>query len=241
MRTFLSTFLGVCWAIIFFCFSLLFGILAFSRTLPLHWIANIWSPVLHFLIGLKVRIKGQENFPPKEKNAIYFFNHQSFLDIPIAQYLVKKPLYFILKKELKHFPFVGWWASYVGMVFIDRSNSANSKESLKQVADQIRNGKDIAIFPEGTRSTDGKIGKIKLGGIFLASESSVPIIPIVISGTEKAMPKGSFTFKPAEVKVKIGEPLQIPANLSDENLELWRHKIRALMQTMKDEVDLESF
>jgi 1-acyl-sn-glycerol-3-phosphate acyltransferase len=186
---------------------------------------------------MKLKIEGKENLPKTNENAIYFANHQSFLDIPVIQILVPTNLSFVLKKELKNFPFIGWWASYAKMVFIDRSNKEKSDKSLLKIAAQIQQGKTIGIFPEGTRNTDGKIGKIKLGGLYLASQSGAPIVPILIEGTQKLMPKYSNLLDGGSVYVKIGKPFHIPADLTYEEAEVWQEKVRVYMQEIKDEID----
>ena len=234
---YLRTLLGSAWVIIFFFLSLFISILLFNRDLPLWFVRKVWAPIFIFLTGMKLKVEGLENLPKSTQTAIYFANHQSFLDIPVVQILVPTNVSFVLKKELKNFPFIGWWSNYAKMVFIDRTNKVKSDESLLKIAAQIQQGKNIAIFPEGTRCTDGKIGKIKLGGIYLASQSGAPIVPMLIEGTQKLMPKYSNILDGGPVQVKIGKPFYIPAILTNSDAELWQEKVRIYMQDIKDEID----
>jgi 1-acyl-sn-glycerol-3-phosphate acyltransferase len=97
------------------------------------------------------------------------------------------------------------WAA--GHIFIDRSHRRRALEALDQAARQIRNGKSIVVYPEGTRSPDGKILPFKSGSFALALKAGVRICPVTIEGSHDVMPKNSWKITPGEIRVKIGRPI----------------------------------
>ena len=95
----------------------------------------------------------------------------------------------------------------MGMIFIRREERRRSLESLGQCAERIADGKSILIFPEGTRSRDGRIGSFKPGIFIPTIDTGVPVIPIVIEGTDRILPPGGFRARPGKIRVAIGRPI----------------------------------
>lgn len=174
----------------------------------LHFLAvHLWSPLVIWWFGARISTKGIENV----KEGHYYVvmaNHSSFLDIPVLLTRLPIPLYFVAKKELKRVPFLGWFISMAGMIFIDRSNRAKSTESINKAAELINKGRHVVIFPEGTASRTGEIGEFKKGGFHLALNSKATILPIRIIGTGSVWPRGgAFRLKPGKVEVIVGQPI----------------------------------
>lgn len=164
---------------------------------------NIWSPVLFLIIGVKTRVSGLENIN-QEQFHLYVTNHESQLDIPAVVRLVPVPLYFLLKEEIKKVPFLGWYAAAMGMVFVDRKNKTKAAQSLKSAAELIKNGKNVIVFPEGTRTKTGKIQSFKRGAFIIAKQSNIGIVPMAIKGSRETLPAGSIQFKRGTINLKIG-------------------------------------
>ncbi|MBN1353419.1 MAG: 1-acyl-sn-glycerol-3-phosphate acyltransferase [Candidatus Omnitrophica bacterium] len=158
----------------------------------------------------RIKITGKENFP--ESGAfIVASNHTSFADPPVMGVACSRaPLVFMAKKELFEVPVFGLWFKAMGCIPVDRRSG--SFRPLKNALQKLKNGKPLGIFPEGTRSADGKLKKAELGIGFLAAKSKAPIIPMYISGTDKVLPKGHKFIKPHKVIVKIGKRLEIGDN-----------------------------
>ncbi|MDI9357145.1 MAG: lysophospholipid acyltransferase family protein [Chitinophagaceae bacterium] len=171
---------------------------------------DIWSPVILFFCGLQIKVKGGTGIQ-KDVPYIFISNHHSYLDIPVLFRSIRHDIYFVAKKELKWFPFIGWYMQATGMIFVDRNNIKNSKKDLSKAAILIQKGKSIFLFPEGKRSRDASIGAFKNGSFFLASEAQVSIVPIHIKGTHRAWGVDSFQITPTKVEVNIGEPFH-PSN-----------------------------
>lgn len=154
---------------------------------------------------VEVKIKGDID---KSKDYIIVSNHLSYLDIPVLMKSVPKNIRFVYKKSLTMIPVFGWALYLGGYIPIDRSNARSAIVSLKKAALKLKNRISIIMFPEGTRSTDGKTGEFKKGIFILADFAETDIIPVSIIGTDKIMPKFSMRMKPGKVKVIIGEPVK---------------------------------
>ena len=92
-----------------------------------------------------------------------------------------RPIFFIAKKEIKQIPFLGWYMSIAGMIFLDRSNHENAMRSMRNAGNEIKKGKNIISFPEGTRSKTNQIGQFKRGSFIIAKEGKIPIVPVAIN------------------------------------------------------------
>lgn len=161
--------------------------------------------------GSKANIIGKENIP--EGPVLFVCNHQSYADIPLLLGYFEKPLGFIAKKELKKAPIISIWMRFIGCQFIDRSSPKAAVNTINIGAENLRNGDSLCIFPEGTRSPDGKIYDFKAGSFNLAIKAKVPIIPVSIKGNYKLMNKNSLKISPSKVNVYIDKPVYI----NDEN------------------------
>ena len=163
-----------------------------------------WSPLLLFIANVKVdkSLLNASDLPP----CIFYSNHRSHYDIPTLMFTIPRPLYFLAKKELKSVPFLGWGMMAVGMIFIDRKDRASAIQSMERAGRQIKRGKSIVTFPEGTRSSSKDILPFKKGTFHLAKSQGIPLVPIAISGSEKVLPKHG-KLRSGRIKIKMGEPL----------------------------------
>lgn len=133
-------------------------------------------------------------------------NHASYFDIVVLFMALPIVPGFIAKKELAKVPFLAQALDLGGHVLIDRGNRSRAKASLDQAARQVRAGRTVLVFPEGTRSKTGRIEKFKLGAFHLALAAGVPIVPVGIAGSRDVMP-GEGLIYPGTVRVRIGAPI----------------------------------
>ncbi len=198
---------------------------------------RLWANSLLFANRVRVTAYHSERIPQKP-GAVYMSNHRSNSDIPILMSATPVRISFVSKASLKHIPFLGWSMRIVDMVFIDRSRPERAIQSLKDAASQIRTGTNIIIFPEGTRSRDGKnMGPFKKGGFHLAMEAGVPIQPVIVVGSEKVMPRGSAKIFGRPAKVFFGEPiLPRPEEPVEELMSRVRGEMQALLQSAEESV-----
>jgi 1-acyl-sn-glycerol-3-phosphate acyltransferase len=149
-------------------------------------------------------------------------NHQSYLDIPVLYAALPEPFGMLAKQELFRVPVFSSAMRGMRCVPIDRGNRRQSFESLKQAADLVRSGNSIVVFPEGTRSGDGKVHELKKGPFYLSEMAAVPIVPVGIRGTRDALAKDGVFVHRANVEVTIGKPL-----VQDKKGQGGRDRIRA--------------
>lgn len=180
--------------------------LFFRRNIPLIMARTVWSPVILWSAGVKLRIQGKELMEPQNSHpVIVVSNHSSFLDIPIICRCVPVNLHFTAKTQIKKLPLFGLYMMATGMIFIDRSNKQKAIQSIDTAAVLIRNGKNVLIYPEGKRSTNGQIARFKKGAFHLAIKSGADIVPVAISGAARVWPKSGKKLKPGIVNVYLGK------------------------------------
>lgn len=190
--------------------SLAILISIFNRYSPLtyQYVIHWWSKIIIFSANIKVEITGKENIRPNTPYVV-ICNHQSHLDIPVLVYHLPLRLTFLAKKELFKIPFFGWGMEAAGVLKIDRSNQQKAIQTLKN-AEKIILEKNFSViaFPEGTRSTDGKIHAFKKGSFVLAMNTGLQVLPVSIRGTYDILPKKKLTIKPGKVRLKIYPPVE---------------------------------
>ena len=168
----------------------------------------VWSKILLFLAGIDVKVDGIENIP-KDKAVIFMPNHQGHWDYPILFNSLPRRFAFVAKKELFSVPFLGKYMENAGNIPIDRQAGRSAHESLLKVTNAIKEGDSILIFPEGTRTWDGKVGEFKRGSFHVAFETGAPIVPVAISGSYKIMKRHSWVVNPGKIELKIGKPISL--------------------------------
>jgi 1-acyl-sn-glycerol-3-phosphate acyltransferase len=143
-------------------------------------------------------------------------NHLSFLDGPLLFLLIPQSIRVILKKEVFRIPVVGQGMRFVGFVPVDRKGVRGGKKSIDRAAQLMRErGYSYLMFPEGTRSRDGRTQAFKRGGFFLALESGAAVAPITIRGTYELMPRGTIFARRGKIDVLFHPP--VPVKGYDQN------------------------
>jgi 1-acyl-sn-glycerol-3-phosphate acyltransferase len=166
-------------------------------------------------------------------------NHQSDFDILIALAYIPVQFRWIAKKELFSIPVFGTAMKNAGYVEIDRHNREKSLQSIDEAALRIRSGKSIMTFPEGTRSREGEIKAFKQGAFHLAIKSGVPIVPVSIIGSDRIMPKRSVRIKPGQIKLVIGEPIDVKSFDIEKRYELIEKVRNTIIKNYDDWQDTE--
>jgi 1-acyl-sn-glycerol-3-phosphate acyltransferase len=161
------------------------------------------------LLDIQLTAIGAENVPPRA--VVYMSNHQSHLDIPILFATLPSPTIRMLgKAELFAIPLWGRALRAAEFIEVDRANHARAVQSVEHAARLVRDGVSIYLAPEGTRSIDGRIGKLKKGGFHLALGTGAPIVPVAIRGTLHILPRGGRVMRSGQsVSVSIGRPIDV--------------------------------
>jgi 1-acyl-sn-glycerol-3-phosphate acyltransferase len=204
------------------------------------WIANAGVRAA----GIRVEVSGLEHVPV-DRQCIFMCNHVSNLDPPVVLPMLPGRSSVLLKKELMSIPILGRAMRMGNFVPVERGGRRDAAQaSVAAATEALKSGLHILVFPEGTRSRDGRLSGFKKGPFFLAQQTLAPIVPIVLSGTQTMMHKGSAAITPGVAKVRflpVIEPSQY-AN-REETMRAVREAIaRALPEEMKpvDEVDYGS-
>jgi 1-acyl-sn-glycerol-3-phosphate acyltransferase len=185
--------------------SLVLGLIDRSGDLVLK-LCRVWSAVVLGVPGVKVQVKMRGNLDLK-RPYVFMANHASMVDIWAMFVGVPIPVRFIAKKQLGQIPVFGWAMRAGRFVFIDRQNAVSARRSIQEAAQRIKSGQSVAIFPEGTRTRDGRLGEFKKGGFHLAIDSGVEIVPLAIRGTRAVMPPGTPLIRAGLVQIEIDEPI----------------------------------
>jgi 1-acyl-sn-glycerol-3-phosphate acyltransferase len=191
----------------------------------------LWSPLVCFVCGIHVKVSGIENID-KNNAAIYIANHSSYLDILAVSRVMPTGLFYVGKKELGWIPVLGLYMWVVGHFFVDRKNHSAAMNSMRRAAKKILNGRSIIVFAEGTRSSDGQVGKFKRGAFIIAKEGMIDVAPLSIIGAHKLLPKKSFMLQSGPIDVKFGTRItseEIKKYSETELADITRKKVIELM------------
>lgn len=175
------------------------------------WILCQWILQVFFVFWLRYQSRGKENLPA-EGGGLLVSNHQSFLDPLMIGLPLNRPVSFMARDSLFRVPILGPFLRQEFVIPISRK--AASSQSFRAAIQNIENGNFVGIFPEGTRSTDGEVGRFKPGFLALLKRTECDIYPIGVAGAFRALPRGAWFLHPQPVRVVFGEP--IPASLVQE-------------------------
>lgn len=191
---------------------LVYALTGGRRRIPLRMASWLWAPGLLRGAGARVEVEGLE-LVDWSQPYVLVANHQSVIDICALFRAVPVPLRFLLKQEMTRMPFVNWYAKAMDMVFIPRDDRRAATLSLRRSADLVRAGAVVCIFPEGTRSRDGTLGRFKPGAFQVAIEAGARVLPVALEGTGAVLPPdGAFRARPGVIRVRFGAPLEWQAD-----------------------------
>ena len=182
------------------------------------WIVRSWAKIILKTSFIKFKVIGEENIKP-DKHYFFAANHESEFDIPLVFASIKLQMVAVSKIELKNIPFLGWAMRAAGHIFVDRRNHSRALESMnKAKMSMARNPRSVIIFPEGTRSKNGEVLPFKKGGLVLAMNLDMEVVPVGIKGTRLLL-ENKFTSKDDKLILKIGRPIKTSSlNYEDRNI-----------------------
>lgn len=171
-------------------------------------LGRVWVQWIMWTFGVRVQTVGVENVPTHAP-VILMSNHQSLVDIAAIVLTLPRTARwrFVAKRELTRVPIFGQVLLASGHIIIDRGDREKAVASLRQAAERIRSGTTVIVFPEGTRSPDGRLRTFKSGPFHLAVEAQVPIVPVTVSGSQRITPKGRLIAHSGTVKITYGKPI----------------------------------
>ncbi len=197
----------VCWVVLSIPAAVIgFPVLYVTGRVDVLWRMSLWAATTgYWLAGIRVRAVGREKLDGRAY--LFMANHVSNLDPPIITSTLERRISIITKKELFSIPLFGRAMRAAGFVPIDRSNRRSAMAGIRDAAHVLQTGMGMLVFPEGTRSRDGRLLPFKKGSFHLAMEAGLPVVPITIVGSYEAWPKGRMSMRKREVVVNFHDPI----------------------------------
>jgi 1-acyl-sn-glycerol-3-phosphate acyltransferase len=187
---------------------ILFGCLLFGARGPLFAVSRWAMRVSRRILGLEIEIRGRA-FEDPNGPAVFMANHLSFIDGPMMFMLIPRPVRIILKKSVFGIPVIGQAMRFAGFIPVDRKGVSTGRAAVARAVRVIQRRRfSFLIFPEGTRSRDGRLQVFRKGGFYLAVESGAPIVPVSIWGTFSLMPKGRIVPRRGPIRVTFHPPVE---------------------------------
>lgn len=171
-----------------------------------YYPAHIWSRLFCLFSLVKVEVSGRENID-KDKSYVFVSNHQGAYDIFLVYGYLNHNFKWVMKQSLRNIPFVGKACDSAGHIFIDRGNPKAIQHTIDTAKKKLQGGMSVVIFPEGTRSADGKLHKFKRGAYQVAVDLNIPVVPLTINGSYKILSKNSKLINPGKLTLKIHSPI----------------------------------
>lgn len=198
------------------------------------WISGVAGPLYPVVVfglrlffataGLRVRMEGEENIPPGA--CLFLANHTSALD-PLALFIsIPRRIAFMAKEELFRIPMLGLAMRSARFISVDRASREAAAASANRAVSQLRQGVSMVIYPEGTRSPDGRLLPFKRGAFLIAIRAGRPVVPVSIVGAERLLPKGEGRIRPGKILIRFHPAMEMSAYVESDR-ELLRERVRA--------------
>jgi len=183
-----------------------------------HRVASFWGRFLLFVSGVRVDTEGLEHVPRNE-GLVLVANHRSMMDIAVLMGLLPVSFRFLAKRSLFKLPFIGWHLFLGGHVGVDREDKRAAVKAMARAREILGQNISVLIFAEGGRSEEG-MRSFKGGAAYLAIKAGARVLPIGLTGTRDALPRGSIHIRPARVTLRVGEPIATASLTSRDQAEL---------------------
>jgi 1-acyl-sn-glycerol-3-phosphate acyltransferase len=203
-----------------------------SATL-MYWVGVKGLVFITWIVGLRVRVEGLENIPPGV--CMFAANHTSNADAAAIVGAIPRRLAIFGRKSLFDIPIVGLAFRLAKFVPVDRANREAALAAVKQGAEYMKTGSSFLVYPEGTRSPDGRLLRFKKGTFAMAIEAGVPIVPVACSGAHRVMKKNSLIIHPGKVTVRFGKPIDAAGYTVEQRDDLARRVHDAIAEQLPED------
>jgi len=188
--------------------------------------ASLWGRMWCVLAGVKVEVRGRDNID-SGTSYVFVANHQSAYDIFSVYGYLRHDFRWMMKQSLRRIPLVGFSCAVSGQVFVDNSSPAAIRRTMQAAEKQLAKGRSVTVFPEGSRTRDGKLHAFKRGAYTLAVEFGLPVVPLTIDGAYSVMPRTAWLPRPGHITLTIHRPIEAGSD---------GHDLRPLMTASRDAI-----
>ncbi|MGD0125935.1 MAG: lysophospholipid acyltransferase family protein [Terriglobia bacterium] len=227
LRAFLVTFITFAYVLIFGPPVLIYGLLS-GNSDPIYRTGILGARMALWLAGVRLEVQGRERIP-SGRPAVFMANHQSNCDPPALLSVLPKVLV-LVKKEFFRVPVIGNGMTQVGFIRVDRKNREQALDAVERGVLALKAGRSFLVYPEGTRSPDGRLQPFKKGVFVMALKAGAPIVPVSVSGSNKIMPKGKFVMRPGRVRITVHDSVSTEG-LTVEDREMVIERVRQAIVT----------
>ncbi len=230
VRALLMPAILVVWTFVLSSIGLFCALVVKKRSVD-NWVIRTWCGGICFFVGIRIHLYGLENIP--SGGVLYAFNHQSLMDIPVIHTGIPRDFRFGAKVELFKIPVFGHAMKYMGALKIARTNRSEAIQVLEEAAKKMNEGYSFILAPEGTRQKQPELGEFKSGPFIMAIQAKRPIVPVVINGIHKLLPKKSLLINTqswyCDVDLLILKPVD-GAEFNFANRDDFKDLVRAQMK-----------
>ncbi len=198
-----------------------------------HAVGRAWALALLRVAGVRLSVHGADQFSAGEPRVLVA-NHASYLDIPAVLVAFPGQLRVVARRSLVWMPFLGWYLWLCGHLLIDRDDPRQGLDMFAKASRRMRAyGLSVLVFPEGTRSRDGRLGPLKSGAFHLAASLDVPVQPVAIFGTSPVMPKGAWApSRGGVVTVRVGAAIATSGRTGGPGRKAMAAEVRASLLSL---------
>lgn len=176
-----------------------------------YWPAHCWAKLFCILSFVRVTVKGRENIS-KGTSYVFVANHQGAYDIFAIYGYLGHNFKWMMKKALERIPLVGYSCRRAGHIYVDNRTPAAIRQTMADAERQLAGGMSVVVFPEGSRTLDGKVHAFRRGAYTLAVEFGLPVVPLTIDGAYKVMPRTALLPRPGHITLTIHRPIEAPSD-----------------------------
>lgn len=172
-----------------------------------YYPAKIWAQSVCVLNFARVHVHGREHID-KKTSYVFVANHQGAFDIFTVYGFLGHNFKWMMKIALRKIPFVGYACYKAGHIYVDRSTPSAVRATIETAEQRLRGGMSVVVFPEGSRTRNGRVGVFKRGAYFLATEFNMPVVPMTIDGAYDIMPRTARLPRPGRIDLTIHRPIE---------------------------------
>lgn len=175
-----------------------------------YWLPMLWARAFCAITPVRIEVRGREHLS-KGHSYVFVANHQGAYDIFAVYGYLGHNFRWMMKKSLEKIPFVGLSCKVSGHIFVDNSSPGAIRHTMQEAEKRLAGGMSVVVFPEGSRTPDGRMHRFKRGAYTLATEFNLPVVPLTIDGAYDVMPRSARLPRPGRIILTIHKPIMPPA------------------------------